>query len=120
GLLERLRRETSLARTGLGFAPSLIVEVRGESVVHESPLIDEIVDPQLADDVVAVVREGLANAARHAQAASVHITVIIGGEDDSDRADNSVIVRVIDDGVEIPTEREGRKSTRLNSNHVSL
>lgn len=106
GLLERLRRETSLARTGLGFAPSLIVEVRRESVVHESPLIDEIVDPQLADDVVAVVREGLANAARHAQAASVHITVIIGGEDDSDRADNSVIVRVIDDGVGIPTERE--------------
>ena len=108
GIVERLRREASLARTGLGFAPSLVMEVRGrvidsdDELSGDADLAEEIVGPEASDDVVAVVREGLANAARHAQAASVQVNVVIGGQDDSDPADNSVYVSVEDDGVGLP------------------
>ncbi|HLS03407.1 MAG TPA: GAF domain-containing protein [Actinomycetales bacterium] len=108
GIVERLRRETSLARTGLGFAPSLVLRIRGrvidsdDGLESDVDLADEIVGPELSDDVVAVVREGLANAARHAQASSVHVTVEIGAPDDGDPADNSVYVSVEDDGVGLP------------------
>ena len=108
GIVERLRREASLARTGLGFAPSLVMTIRGRIIdsedAHETDadLADEIVGPELSDDVVAVVREGLANAARHAQAASVQINVTIGGSGEGDPSDNSVWVRVEDDGVGLP------------------
>src|SRR5690625_1106159 len=108
GIVERLRREASLARTGLGFAPSLVMEVRGrvidsdDELPGDADLAEEIVGPEASDDVVAVVREGLANAARHAQAASVQVNVAIGGRDDSDPADDSVYVSVEDDGVGLP------------------
>lgn len=117
GIVERLRREASLARTGLGFAPSLVMTVRGrtldsdEALEEDAELADEIVGPELSDDVVAVVREGLANAARHAQASSVHINVAIGAgvggappgsAGGADPSDNSVCVRVEDDGVGLP------------------
>ena len=36
GLVERLRREASLARTGLGFAPSFVVSLDGATVVAGS------------------------------------------------------------------------------------
>lgn len=110
GIVERLRRETSLARTGLGFAPSLVMTIRGRiidstaALETDAGLAEEIVGPALSDDIVAVVREGLANAARHAHAASVQVNVIIGGEHDLDPGDNSVTVRVEDDGVGLPAE----------------
>jgi signal transduction histidine kinase len=81
GLAERLRREASLARAGLGFAPSLVILVDGEALdaPGSAPALDaelaRLVSADLADDVVAVAREGLANAARHAKAASVKVTV---------------------------------------------
>jgi signal transduction histidine kinase len=102
-LLERLRRETSLARTGLGFAPSLVLEATDPVTGVPQPSdqaagdLDARVDADLADDVVAVVREGLANAARHARAASVHVRLAIGPED--------IEVVVTDDGVGIDPER---------------
>ncbi len=98
-LVERLRRETSLARSGLGFAPSLLIELDGRLCGEDddttvSEAIDARVDTDLADDVVAVVREGMANAARHARASSVYVNVSITGHGPNGR----VHVAVEDDG----------------------
>ncbi len=99
-LVERLRRETSLARSGLGFAPSLLVSVdgrMGETLEEEDELaaiIEARIDADLADDVVAVAREGMANAARHARASSVLVEVRVAGSGPT----GSVLVMVEDDG----------------------
>jgi signal transduction histidine kinase len=52
--------------------------------------VDLMVPDDMADDLVAVVREGLANVARHAGASTVAISVAVG--------DGEVVVEVIDDG----------------------
>ena len=86
-VVERLRREASLARTSLGFAPSLILTIDGRGLAQtgrqeEDELIDALdaaVEPDIADDIVAVVREGLSNVARHAKASSVTVDVKIEG-----------------------------------------
>ena len=86
-VVERLRREASLARTLLGFAPSLILTVDGRGLAQagrreEDELIDAVdaaVEEDIADDMVAVVREGLSNVARHAKASSVTVDVKIEG-----------------------------------------
>ncbi len=115
GLVERLRRETSLARTGLSFAPSLVISVDGQDVRDGDDLsarptgpspaaqLDARIDDDIADDVVAVVREGLANAARHARASSVQVRVTLRGSGPTGR----VSVEVEDDGVGVD-----RTSTR--------
>jgi signal transduction histidine kinase len=107
GLVERLRREASLARTGLGFAPSLVLTIDEKTVGDDDEdfgeiRIDERVSAELTDDVVAVVREGLANAARHAHAASVAVRVSVTGEGH----DGSVRVEVSDDGRGLPPGRD--------------
>lgn len=111
-LVERLRREASLARTSLGYAPSLLIDVDGALIAgdeDESMLVDTVdnrVDADLADDVVAVVREGLSNAARHARAASVQVRVSVLGYGPTGR----VIVDVEDDGAGVDpavTRRSG-------------
>lgn len=120
-VVERLRREASLARTGLSFAPSMVITLDGhvigsehtEGLPVDESVIDDLVTDGLADDVVAVVREGLANAARHAHASSVQVTVdvtsthpdvlpgvILPGE---------VVVTVTDDGVGLASV-SGRRS----------
>ncbi|CAM2852806.1 GAF domain-containing sensor histidine kinase [Actinomyces slackii] len=86
-LVERLRREASLARTALGYAPSLLLSVDGRGLAQgERELEDELiaaveaaVEDDIADDMVAVVREGLSNVARHARASSVTVDVKIEG-----------------------------------------
>ncbi|WP_103063524.1 GAF domain-containing sensor histidine kinase [Actinomyces qiguomingii] len=86
-VVERLRREASLARTSLGFAPSLILTVDGHGLAQAErdredeliAMIDAAVEPDLADDIVAVVREGLSNVARHAKASSVTVDVKVEG-----------------------------------------
>ena len=85
--MERLRREASLARNALGYAPSLLLSVDGRGLAQvdrdeEDRLIasvDAAVAPDIADDMVAVVREGLSNVARHAHASSVTVDVKIEG-----------------------------------------
>ena len=87
GVVERLRREASLARNALGYAPSLLLSVDGRGLAQvdrdeEDRLIasvDAAVAPDIADDMVAVVREGLSNVARHAHASSVTVDVKIEG-----------------------------------------
>ena len=86
-LVERLRREASLARTSLGYAPSLLLSVDGRWLAQapreaEDELIDAVdaaVEPDIADDMVAVVREGLSNVARHAHASSVTVDIKLEG-----------------------------------------
>ncbi len=111
GLVERLRREASLARTGLGFAPSFVVCLDGEPVPDggyiEADQLDDRVGPDRTDDVVAVVREGLANAARHAHASSVSVRIDVRGEGPT----GSIIVEVQDDGLGLPETRDRRSGT---------
>ena len=86
-VVERLRREASLARTALGYAPSLLLSVDGRGLAQagrqeEDELIAAVeaaVEADLADDMVAVVREGLSNVARHAHASSVTVDIKIDG-----------------------------------------
>jgi signal transduction histidine kinase len=115
-LAERLRREASLSRAGLGFAPSLIIEVDGEVLDSEDgpeleDRFDTLINADLADDVVAVAREGLANAARHAEASSVQVTIQATSEPTARfPLSGSVVVEVSDDGVgqaEPSTRRSG-------------
>ncbi len=116
GLVERLRREASLARTGLGFAPSVVLTLDGALLDGGDPEDDDGLDEDrmddrvghaLTDDVVAVVREGLANAARHAHASSVTVCVAVDGVG----ADGTVVVDVIDDGVGMPATRDRASGT---------
>jgi signal transduction histidine kinase len=112
-LAERLRREASLARTGLGFAPSLVITVDGrvldsvESLDGDAGSIDDRVGEDMGDDVVAVVREGLANAARHARATAVTVRVDLTGAAPGGR----IVVEVEDDGAGLPPERDRKSGT---------
>ncbi|MCL3860548.1 GAF domain-containing sensor histidine kinase [Actinotalea sp. K2] len=112
-LAERLRREASLARTGLGFAPSLLITVdkrvldSAEAQDGDAGALDDRVGEDMADDVVAVVREGLANAARHARAQSVAVRVDLSGTGPL----GTITVEVEDDGAGLPPERDRRSGT---------
>lgn len=107
-LVERIRRESSLTRSFLGFAPSLLITLDGvainEDEAAEQEMIDQIderIDPDLADDLVAVVREGLSNIARHAHATAGAVTVDVRGRGPSGR----VGVSIADDGRGIDPDR---------------
>ncbi|WP_051486351.1 sensor histidine kinase [Brachybacterium phenoliresistens] len=67
-LSERLRHEAGLATAGLGFAPTL-------RLPSPPADLDAEVEADVAEDVVAVVRECLANAARHAHASAVAVNI---------------------------------------------
>ena len=108
GLVERLRRESSLSRSFLGFAPSLLISLDGRAVNEEEESemtkVEEAnsrVDDSRSDDVVAVVREGLSNIARHARATAGAVTVDISGHGEGGR----ITVSVADDGRGVDPER---------------
>lgn len=86
-LSEQARHEAGLAIAGLGFAPTLRLpsDVQG---------FDSEVPEEIAEDVVAVVREALANAARHAHATAVAVAVSVVSEG----VDRVVQVDVSDNG----------------------
>jgi signal transduction histidine kinase len=69
----------------LGFAPSLRL----------GPGLDAQVSQELAEQVLAAIREALSNTARHADASLVDVTVDVG-------PDGILAVQVIDDGTGIP------------------
>jgi signal transduction histidine kinase len=86
GLVDRVHDEVARAHTSLGFHADVQIDT-GDGT-------DEQLPAGLADDVVAVVREGLSNAARHAQATSVVVRVALrSGE---------LSVEVNDDGKGLP------------------
>ncbi len=76
-VIERLQHENQVALQLLGFAPSLLINWNGKAIASDFDytLIDDAIGSDIADDVVAVVREGLSNAARHARAASVTVEI---------------------------------------------
>ncbi|AXK45318.1 histidine kinase [Brachybacterium saurashtrense] len=86
-LTEQLRREVGLATAGLGFVPSMRLPPRPAEMDAELP-------PEIAEDVVAVVRECLANAARHAHATAVAVSISLFSEG----VDRVVQVNVSDNG----------------------
>lgn len=86
-LTERLHHECALATAGLGFVPSLRLS-------PDARALDAEVPEEIAEDVVAVVRESLANAARHAHASAVAITVSVVPEG----VDRVAQVNVADNG----------------------
>lgn len=104
-LLERIYRETSMARNSLGFAPGLIIKIDGEVVAQDDEArlreVNRRIGADLSDDVVAVIREGISNVVRHAKATAVKVIVRIEGE----APEGQVTVRVIDNGVGIPLKR---------------
>lgn len=109
-VVERLRREASLARTSLGFAPSLVINLDGGALPSDIDdqtvaQVDNLIGPDIADDIVAVTREGLSNAARHAKASSVSVTVDVDSE--------TVRIAVIDDGAG-PSPSRSRRSGLAN------
>lgn len=77
------------AAGNLGFAPSL----------HLTGLIDTDVSEEIAENLIAVVREALSNVARHSRARAVEVSVVV---------DDHVTVRVRDNGVGIGDS--GRRS----------
>ncbi len=78
-VVERLRHEATKARSSLGFHPTLSIR-RGDEEIISGPHteIDDELGSDIADDVVAVVRECLSNAARHAHATKISVDVHIG------------------------------------------
>jgi len=83
GVRRRLHRLVSASGDG-GTAVALQIE---------GP-VDLALDDGLADDVVAVAREGVSNARRHAQAGRIGLRCVVGG--------GEVVVTVSDDGRGIP------------------
>ena len=98
-LADRLRHEASAGRGNLGFAPTFVVEVDGAA--PSGCILDTRVDEKLSGDIVAVVREALSNAARHARATSVRVSVEVFGTGPS----GEVVVGVIDDGAGLDPAR---------------
>ncbi len=102
-LIDRIAAEVALARSTLGFAPSLTVTVDGTGVdgtdarSSASSVLDELVAPGRANNVVAVVREALSNTARHARSRSVAVRLQV-----TSPPDGAVVVEVEDDGVGVP------------------
>jgi signal transduction histidine kinase len=108
-IAERLRHEASTARATLGFAPSLLLLLDGRALASppdeaDTKAVAGLVSPALADDLVAVVREGLSNAGRHAGASSVTVTVGLDSPSSAPPRPGRVTVRVEDDGVGLPRE----------------
>ncbi|PMC74361.1 MULTISPECIES: histidine kinase [unclassified Brachybacterium] len=104
-LSEQLRHEVGLATAGLGFVPSL-------RLPQDSAHMDAEIPPEIAEDVVAVVRECLANAARHAHASAVAVSVSVFSEG----VDRVVQVNVSDNGRGIdPTVRRRSGLANMSS-----
>ncbi|MFJ7587497.1 GAF domain-containing protein [Streptomyces sp. NPDC097617] len=95
GLRARAARAVGDAATTLGHPPRLSME----------GLLDTDVPPQIADHVMAVLGELLSNAARHAQATRVSVSLKAG--------QGEIVLTVSDNGKGIPAQ--GRRSGLRNA-----
>jgi signal transduction histidine kinase len=94
-----------------------IVEVVGETAallgyeprVRFSGPVDSTVGSEMADDLVAVAREALSNAARHAQAKAVELSLSV--------SDVALVLEVVDNGVGLgaPVRRSGLDNMRVRA-----
>jgi signal transduction histidine kinase len=77
--------------------------------------VDNLIPPRVVDHLVAVIREALTNAARHAQASRFVVRVVAGDD---------LVVEVIDNGVGVDlsdtSERQGLGLTNLRSRAEKL
>lgn len=94
GLRSRVVRTVGENTPAMGFAPSVRIE----------GLVDTDVPREIADHVVAVLSEALANIARHAHADRAQVVLTADGHE--------VTLTVSDNGVGIPAD--GRRSGLLN------
>jgi signal transduction histidine kinase len=94
GLRVRVAQVVEEAVEALGFTPALRME----------GLLDVGVPAAVADQVVAVLAEALANVARHAHATSAEVALRVGRD--------SLLLTVADDGVGMPAR--GRRSGLAN------
>jgi signal transduction histidine kinase len=94
GLLAAIRHEMRDASTTLGFHPQLRLE---------GP-VDLGVPPSVGEQMLAVLRESLSNAAHHAHASALVVTVTVTVAD--------VLLAVQDNGIGLPAE--GRRSGLTN------
>lgn len=78
-LMDRLRQEVKKATNSLGFP--LDVQIRHmEELIEDNEShteIDDEIGSDIADDIVAVTRECLSNAARHSEATAISLRVMI-------------------------------------------
>ncbi|WP_457029695.1 sensor histidine kinase [Kitasatospora sp. P5_F3] len=66
--------------------------------------------PQVADEVLAVLREALSNAARHGSPSAVEVSLVAGSE---------LVLTVTDDGIGLPAD--GRRSGFANlAEHAAM
>lgn len=93
-LLSRISHEVTASATLLGFIPTL--HFNGES--------EEITSHEVIDQIVAITREALTNAAKHSGGRSLDVTVNI--------EPNSLELSVVDDGVGLPPEVNRRSGIR--------
>ncbi|WP_369223271.1 GAF domain-containing protein [Streptomyces sp. R39] len=102
-LRSRLVAETGEAAATLGFTPAL----------RMTGLLDTRVADDIADQLLAVLREALANAARHAQATAVDVTV--------EATATQLVLRVSDNGRGIDparTRRSGLANLRTRATEL--
>ena len=92
GLRERVLALCREAAGALGFEPRCF---------FDGP-VDSAVDDDLADELLATLREALTNVARHARATSVQVEVVVG---------EHVTLRVVDDGIGPPGPDAARRAT---------
>lgn len=97
GLRQRILEVVSDAGTPLGFVPHAAF----------AGLVDEAFDEALADDVLACIRETLANVAKHARATSAWVDVVAAGEE--------LTVTVSDDGVGPGTSKRRSGTANLRA-----
>lgn len=99
GLRQRILEVVSDAATPLGFVPHTAF----------AGLVDEAFDEAFADDVLACIRETLANVAKHAQATSAWVDVVAAGDE--------LTVTVSDNGVGpgTPRRRSGTANLRARA-----
>ncbi len=96
--------ETSIRHRLLDVATEAASGLENPPVLTFAGPVDLLVVGSLADDVQAVVREALSNAARHAHATRVEVSVAVD--------DDCVTVTIDDDGVGIPATVTRASGTR--------
>ncbi|ADP82582.1 sensor histidine kinase [Pseudofrankia inefficax] len=102
GLRIALRGVVDEMTDAFGFAPRLLAD---------GPL-DSAVDAEVADHLLAVVRESLSNAARHARCRTASVTVTV--------ADGQVCAEIVDDGVGVgePVRSSGLANMRSRADEL--